>query len=176
MGSHGKVSSSRDGGPKGELLRSLAQVTTQYHSLRPGPQQKKLQGEMPSGVDMASVPGNRAPDGIAAKQGDVSRGPGESTCRKPAGWKQAETAQWVLSGGTACTERDLEDTQTRNLQGQRGRMVPGAGRGAGKNSTTEAKGAVRPKDGRRQVKSCKMAKSRRAGGKSPVPSAVTAGI
>lgn len=101
---------------------------------------------MPSGVDTASVPGNRAPDGIAAKQGNVSRGPGESACWKPAGWRQAEAAQWVLSGGTACTDRDLEDTQTRTLQGQRGRVVPGAGRGAGKNITTEAKGAVRPKE------------------------------
>lgn len=131
---------------------------------------------MPSGVDTASVPGNRAPDGIVVKQGDVSRGPGERACRKPAGWRQAEAAQWVLSGGTACTDRDLEDTQTRTLQGQRGRVAPGAGRGAGKNSTTEAKGAVRPKEGRRQVKSCKMAKSRRAGGKSPVLSAGRAGI
>ena len=35
--------------------------------------------------------------------------------------------QWVLSGGTAWTEKDLEDTHIRTLQGQRGRVVLGLG-------------------------------------------------
>lgn len=52
------------------------------------------------------------------------------------------------------------DQDTSRAEGKSG---PGAGRGTGKNSATEAKGAVRPKDRLRQVRSCRVAQSRRAG-------------
>lgn len=82
-----------------------------------------------------------------------------------AGWRHTEAAQWVLPGGSSCTERDQGDPQTRTFKGRGEEESQGL-----EEELTKTVRTVRPRDGLRRVKSCKMTKRRRAGDMSSVPS------
>lgn len=94
---------------------------------------------------MVSAPGNRAPV-TPLHRGAVSWRPGRELLLGTAGWRHTKAAAAGAIRGTGCVEKDTEDTAMRTLQGQRRRVVTG-----GKNSATDAKGAVRPQDRVRQV-------------------------
>lgn len=104
---------------------------------------------MYSGVDAASVPGSRAWGGSAAKAGGVSRHPRESACLGAScGETHAGCPVGAIGRNCMCRE-GLGGHPDQDPSRAEGKSGQGTGRGAGKHSATEAKDAVRPKDGLR---------------------------
>lgn len=98
-----------------------------------------------------------------------ARAQGRVPAWEPAGWKCSEAAPVGAIRRNCMNREGLGGHPDQDTSRAERKSGAGAGRGTGKNSATEAKGAVRPKDRLRQVRSCRMAQSRRAGGMSPCP-------
>lgn len=95
---------------------------------------------MHSGVDTASVLGTWCQVALLP-----ARAQGRVPAWDPAGWKCSEAAPVGAIRRNCVNREGLGGHPDQDTSRQRGRVVLGAGRGTGKNSATEAKGAARPK-------------------------------